>query len=263
MNQRIITADQRLAPQDRPRLGFLYPRGGSSAEYYHFAEALNDNIRCYLIGGMHSYGGARTHYEEPLLRMGDVENLAYPARSMRALDVHAAMWCSTSASFAGGMAWSQDQARRLGEIIGAPASNTSLAYVDAIRHLGIDRVSVLASYPREATELFRQFLAEAGIEVADFMHLDADAGEDAYNFSLEFLMERASALDVSRAGALLVPDTAMAAFPLMRALETEMGTTVLTANQVTIWRALQLAGVQVRDENFGRLFAAPGHQAGA
>lgn len=254
MTNAAITPGMRLPPDARPRLGFLYPRGGSAFEYYRFAEDMGDNVRCYLIGGMHAYGGAKTHYEEPLLRMGDVENLAYPARSMRPLAVHAVLWCSTSASFVGGMEWSVDQARRLGDIVDAPGSNTSLAFVDAIKHLSIDRVAVLASYPKEATNLFRRFLGEAEIEVSDFIHLDADAGEDAYNFPLDFLIDRASTLDLSRAQALLVPDTAMAALPLMRHLEQTIGLPVLTANQVTIWKALQLAGVRVEVEGYGRLF---------
>jgi maleate cis-trans isomerase len=255
---RTVRPGMTLPPDARPRLGFLYPRGGSAHEYYRFAEDLDGMVRCYLIGGMHAYGGAKTHYAEPLFRMGDVENLAYPARSMRPLDVHSVIWCSTSASFVGGMDWSRDQARRLGEIVGAPASNTSLAFAGALGHLRVDRVAVLASYPEEATDLFRRFLGEAGIEVSDFIHLDADAGEDAYNFPLDFLIERAMTLDVSRAGALLVPDTAMAAFPLMRALEDRMGLPVLTANGVSIWKALALAGVTADLPGYGRLFEGGG-----
>ncbi len=254
----IITADSNVPPQDRPRLGFLYPRGGSTFEYYRFSEALSDNVRCYMIGGMHAYGGAKTHYEEPLYKMGAVENLAYPARSMGPLVVHAGMWCSTSASFVGGLDWSRAQAADLAEIVGAPCSNTSLAFVDALHHLNVDSVAVLASYPDEATRFFRAFLAEADITVSDFLHLDADAGEDAYNFPLEFLIERAETLDVNRAGALLVPDTAMAAFELMRVLEDRLGIPVLTANQVTIWRALKLSGARVKTDDFGMLFKKNG-----
>lgn len=258
MTPPVIERGMRVPPEARPRLGFLYPRGGSAFEYYRFAESLDDNVRCYLIGGMHAYGGAKTHYEEPLYRMGDVENLAYPARSMIPLDVHAALWCSTSASFVGGLAWSRDQAQRLGRIVGAPASNTSLAFVDAIRALGATRVGVLASYPKQATLLFERFLGEAGIAVADFIHLDADAGEDAWNFPIDFLVERARTLDLRRADALLVPDTAMAALPLVRVLEPEFGIPVLTANQVTIWKALQMAGARVRTNDHGTLFARAG-----
>jgi maleate cis-trans isomerase len=250
----VITPDLTIAAPERPRLGILYPRGGSSAEYYQFAEHFNDNVRCYLIGGMHAYGGNKTHYPDPLRAMGDVENLRYPARSMRPLKVHAAMWASTSASFIGGMKWSRDQAAGVAEIVGAPASNTALAFVDALLALSIDRVAILASYPQEVTEAFRAFLGEGGIKVGSYLHLDADAGEDAYDMTEEFLVQKAMTLDLATASALLVPDTAMAALGLMRRLETRLGIPVLTANQVTIWQALRLAGARVYTNDYGRLF---------
>jgi maleate cis-trans isomerase len=250
----IITPDLTIAASERPRIGILYPRGGSAAEYYQFAEHFNDNIRCYLIGGMHAYGGNKTHYPDPLRAMGDVENLRYPARSMRPLKVHAAMWASTSASFIGGMQWSRDQAAGVAKIVGASASNTALAFVDALSALAIDRVAILASYPQQVTEAFRAFLGEAGIKVGSYLHLDADAGEDAYDMAEDFLFQKAMTLDLTTAHALLVPDTAMAAFGLMRRLETRLGIPVLTANQVTIWQALRLAGARVYTSEYGRLF---------
>jgi maleate cis-trans isomerase len=250
----VITPDLSIAAAERPRIGILYPRGGSSAEYYHFAEHFNDNIRCYLIGGMHAYGGNKTHYPDPLRAMGDVENLRYPARSMRPLRVHAAMWASTSASFIGGMQWSRDQASGVAEIVGAPASNTALAFVDALLALGVNRAAILASYPQEVTEAFRSFLGEAGIAVGSYLHLNADAGEDAYDMAEDFLFQKAMTLDLATADALLVPDTAMAAFGLMRRLEARLGIPVLTANQVTIWQALRIAGARVHTTEYGRLF---------
>lgn len=250
-----IAPGMRLDKDARPRLGFLYPRGGSAFEYYRFAEHFDDNLRCYVIGGMQAHGGEKTHYPGPLHAMGAVENLRYATRSMRPLDVHAAIWCSTSASFIGGLDWARQQAAGLGAILGAPASSTSLAYADAIRAMGIARVAVLASYPQEVTAAFRRFLGECGIEVTDDLHLDADRGEDAYDFPMSFLIEKAGTLDLSRAQALLVPDTAMAAFDLMRHLERSLGIAVLTANQVSIWQCLRLAGARVRTAEFGRLFA--------
>ena len=174
MHTGTITPESRIPAAERPRLGILYPRGGSAFEYYRFAEHFCDNIRCYLIGGMHAFGGDRTHYPDPLRAIGAIENLRYPTRSMRPLAVHSGMWSSTSASFIGGMQWSLDQAAALSDILGAPVSSTSLAFVGALRALGVDRVAVLASYPREVTRAFRRFLGEADIFVSDFVHLDTD-----------------------------------------------------------------------------------------
>lgn len=250
----LITPDSNVPADQRPRLGILYPRGGSGFEYYHFAEHFNDNLRCYLIGGMHAFGGNQTHYREPLMRMGAVENLDYPTRAMRPLDVHAGIWATTSASFIGGRQWSLDQAAAVGDILGAPVSNTALAFVSAINALGVNKVAVLASYPEEVTEAFGSFLGEAEIEVSDFVHLDADSGEDAFELPEEFLIKEALKLDYRDAQALLIPDTAMAAFPLIKPLEQELEIPVLTANQVTLFEVLRLAGARVATTEYGRLF---------
>jgi len=251
----VITPDSALSMGDRPRLGFLYPRGGSAFEYYQFAEYFNHNLLCYLIGGMHAYGGEKTHYPDPLFAMGSIENLSYSTRSMKPLNVHAAIWATTSASFIGGMEWSRQQAEGLSEILGAPVSSTALAYADALRTLSIRRVAVLASYPAEVTEAFRRFLGEAGVIVSDYIHLDTDRGEDAFDLPMDFLIAKAATLDLSDAEALLIPDTAMAAFELMRHLEGDLGLPVLTANQVTIWHAIKLAGARVETNDYGRLFS--------
>ena len=251
----VITPNTAVPMAERPRLGFLYPRGGSAFEYYHFAEYFNHNLLCYLIGGMHAYGGDKTHYPDPLYAIGSIENLSYPTRSMKPLRVHAAIWATTSASFIGGMQWSKDQAAGLAEILGAPVSSTALAYAAAIRALGIRRVAVLASYPAEVTAAFRGFLGEAGIAVGDAIHLDTERGEDAFDLGPDLLIEKALSMDCSGAEALLIPDTAMAAFEVMRRLEAELDLPVLTANQVTIWDAIRLAGARVRTADYGRLFA--------
>jgi maleate cis-trans isomerase len=251
----VITPESVVPAELRPRLGFLYPRGGSGFEYYRFAEHFCDNLRCYLIGGMHAFGGNKTHYREPLMQMGSVENLSYPTRAMRPLDVHAGMWATTSASFIGGMQWSLDQAEAVSDILGAPVSNTALAFVSATRAVGAERVAVLASYPHEVTDAFRSFLGEADIAVTDFVHLDADCGEDAFEMEEQFLIDEALKLDYTGAQALLIPDTAMAAFPLIAPLERELGIPVLTANQVTIFEALRLAGARVATQAYGTLFS--------
>lgn len=54
--------------------------------------------------------------------------------------------------------------------------------------------------------------------------------------------ELAIANDHADADALLIPDTAMHTLAVLPELETALGKPVLTANQVTIWEGLRLAG---------------------
>ena len=57
-------------------------------------------------------------------------------------------------------------------------------------------------------------------------------------------------------GFVLVPDTAWNTIGLLEELDAALGKPVLTANQVTIWQGLALAGLLTPQTGLGRLFAA-------
>ena len=54
-----------------------------------------------------------------------------------------------------------------------------------------------------------------------------------------------------------MPDTALHTAAWLTDFEDAVGKPVLTANQVTFWEALRLAGQQARADRLGRLFARP------
>jgi maleate cis-trans isomerase len=54
----------------------------------------------------------------------------------------------------------------------------------------------------------------------------------------------------------LLPDTALHTIGLLDALEERVGKPVLTANQVSVWQGLRLAGGTVAQDGLGALFRA-------
>ena len=60
--------------------------------------------------------------------------------------------------------------------------------------------------------------------------------------------------DHADAEALLIPDTAMHTLGVIDKIEQRIGKPVLTANQVTVWEGLRLAGLPQRAEQLGALF---------
>ncbi|MGH3553369.1 MAG: maleate cis-trans isomerase, partial [Mycobacterium sp.] len=52
----------------------------------------------------------------------------------------------------------------------------------------------------------------------------------------------------------LIPDTAMHTVAQVDALEQLLGKPVLTANAVTVWEGLRIAGIAQRVPGLGRLF---------
>jgi len=237
------------------KLGFIYPIGGGEYEYYQFAEALGYRVRPYLVFAWHA-GGDENHDPDALKETGAVERLAVSARGLVPLDPDVVLWACTSGSFIAGRAWAEDQVRGVHAVTGKPTSSTSIAFVNAVRHLGAKRVELLASYPERTSKAFASFLGEHGIDVSHLRWMGAPGGRDAFLMPLERFMEAAREVDGPDVDAFLVPDTAIAGFPLIGPLEGELGKPVLTANQVTIWEALRLAGWREKIAGYGKLLAA-------
>ena len=69
------------------------------------------------------------------------------------------------------------------------------------------------------------------------------------------MLEFAAAADHPDAQAVLLPDTALHTIGLLDELDARVGKPVLTANQVSIWQGLRLAGVDARRPGLGAVFA--------
>jgi maleate cis-trans isomerase len=240
---------------DITRLGIIYPTGGGEYEYYKFAEALDYRVRPMVVCAQ-SYGEDFGHDPAALRRTGSLESLERTAKSLLPLDPDSAIWACTSGSFIDGRAFAEAQVEMIARVVGCPASSTSLAFIHALEALGIDRVAVLGSYIEVTTRAFTVFLDEFGIGIERFKALGAPGGQDAFDFSREMMLAGARGVDTSGAGAILIPDTAMATMHLIEPLEKELGKPILTANQVTLWDSLRIAGAGRPMPEYGRLFAA-------
>jgi maleate cis-trans isomerase len=243
-------AETPTAPASPVRLGFLYPAGYGDQEYYLFGEALG--CRVYLLS-TRLYGDEVDHDVDALLKSGDVDHLASAAGKFADLHPASIMWACTSASFVGGVAWAEAQARAIAEVSGRPASGTSLAFLDALDALGAERVAVMATYPEVVARRFEAFLAHRGTRVVRVHTLGILSGWDT-PMSRERMREEVARADHPDAQAILIPDTAMPTQHLIGALEEERGKPVLSANQVTLWKSLRLAGVDAQPTQYGRIF---------
>jgi maleate cis-trans isomerase len=234
------------------RLGFIYPGGGAEHDYYRFAET--HGFQVFLAGSRIPKGD--DHAIEALLETARTEHILEAAKRLVCLRLDALLWACTGGSFILGRAGAGAQARALQQATGLPATSTSLAFVTALERLGARRVAVLATYPEAASRAFGAFLAEHGIAVSSLRWLGAASGFDAANIGAEQLSNNLTDT-LGQAEAVLIPDTALPSLDLVDRLETACGVPLLTANQVTLWAALGLAGKPLVVPGFGRLFATP------
>jgi maleate cis-trans isomerase len=228
-------------------VGFIYPDHAAESDYPLAAKLLDVNLVV-----VHVYG-TDLHAVPELRDLGSPAKLAEGAALLRPHRPAAVMFACTSGGFVFGRHGAADQASELAKAAGVPASSTSFAFVHALAALGCSRVAVAASYPREIAELFVKFLAAHNITVESMGNAGIDTAAEVGRLGPPDVQALALANDHPDADALLIPDTAMHTVAQVDALEELLGKPVLTANVVTVWEGLRLAGIPRRVAGLGVL----------
>ncbi|MBO2453729.1 aspartate/glutamate racemase family protein [Actinomadura barringtoniae] len=233
-------------------VGFLYPGFSAEDDYPTIEQALGDDVRLPVV---HTTMREDAHRVDALLDIGGADVLAEGAATLREAGVQAAVWACTSGSFVFGWDGAAQQVEGVREAAGVPASSTSFAFVNAARHLGLRRVAVAATYPEDVAGRFAAFLAHAGVEVVSLSCEGIITAAEVGTLGRDAVLEFVAANDHPDAEAVLVPDTALHTVAWLDELEARLGKPVLTANQVSVWEGLRLAGAGRPRTGLGTLFA--------
>ena len=236
---------------DRPTIGLLYPGHSAEDDYPALEERLDGAIRLPLI---HTSVGEDAHRVDALLDLGSAPRLAEGAKALEPYAPDAVMWACTSGSFVFGWDGAREQVAGIAAELDVPVSSTSIAFADAVRHLGITKVAVAASYPEDVATHFVDFMRKGGADVLTMRSNDIITAAEVGTLGKDAVISMIHAADVPDAEAVLVPDTAMHSLAWIDELEDAAGKTVLTANQVTVWKGLDLIGDVPQLDGLGTLF---------
>jgi maleate cis-trans isomerase len=232
-------------------VGFLNPGHSAEDDYPLLEDLLGPGVRLPLA---HTDMGEDAHRVDALLEMGAIHRLTRGLAELEQHGVDAVMWACTSASFIYGRRGAGQQAAELAHAAGVPASSTSFAFVHALQALGVRDVSVAATYPEDVAGYFVRFLQESGVRVAQVSGRGIVTAAEVGTLSREQVVDLVKANDHPEAEAVLLPDTALHTAAWLDELEGAVGKPVLTANQVTVWEGLRLAGDTAPRTGLGRLF---------
>ncbi|MDS1113005.1 maleate cis-trans isomerase [Gordonia westfalica] len=194
------------------------------------------------------------HTVDAMAAVGEQDRLADGVRRAKADNPASVMWACTSGSFVYGLDGARRQVADIAALAGRPASSTSLAFVDACHRLGLSRVAIAATYPDPLASRFIGFLADGGIEVISLRANDIETASEAGILDGDGLFDMITAADHPDAQAILIPDTALHTAMWITGLEEKFAKPVLTANQVTAWQGLRLAGISAVIPELGTLF---------
>jgi maleate cis-trans isomerase len=232
-------------------VGLLYPGHSAEDDFPALESRVGGAVRLPVVI---TSVGEDAHQVDALLDLGGAERLADGAAQLAAEKPDAVMWACTSGSFVFGPEGARVQASGVAAVAGVPASSTSIAFVDAARHLGVHHVAVAASYPDDVAQHFVQFLQAGGVEVVAMGSHGIFTAAEVGTLTPEQVVAMVTAADHPDAEAVLVPDTAMHTLAIISELEAAVGKPVLTANQVTVWKGLQLLGPVPDLPGLGALF---------
>ncbi|MET8948019.1 decarboxylase [Streptomyces sp. NPDC004542] len=232
-------------------LGILYPGHFADDDFARIEQLLGSDIRVDLV----RTEAAEDHHRADAPRdTASPERLAAGVEGLRLSGAEAVVWASPGGSFDDDWEGAHEQVRDLARAAGLPASSTSFGFVHAARELGARRVAVAAPGPKEAADLFADFLRAGGVEVAGVRAAGAVTAQQIAGWGEAETLALARAADVAGAEAVVLPDTAWHTAAYVRLLEEALGKPVLTANQVTVWEALRLADRRVNAPELGALF---------
>ena len=114
-------------------VGLLYPGHSAEDDFPALESRVGGTVRLPVVI---TSVGEDAHRVDALLDLGRAERLADGAAQLAAEKPDAVMWACTSGSFVFGPEGAHDQASGVAAVAGVPASSTSIAFVDAARHLG-------------------------------------------------------------------------------------------------------------------------------
>ena len=170
-----------------------------------------------------------------------------------AVDVIA--YACTSGSFLGGPGYDQDLLARIVAASGSPAVGTSPAMIEALRAVGVRRVSVVTPYLDSINQRLTAFLEGHGFEVVSMagqqivpnLEIGAQAPETILAFAKEHLDPSADGYFLSC--------TNWRAMEVAEQLELDSGKPVITSNQATVWAAFRALGLTEPVLGNGRLLS--------
>jgi maleate isomerase len=144
---------------------------------------------------------------------------------------------------------------RIREASGIDCFTTADAIVDALRHLGAKRVSLLTPYIAEVHDREIAFLEANGFTVDGSAHLGIDTNKEMATLAPEAILAWAGGKISRSADACLISCTAIKSAPAIAALERASDVPVLTSNQCMAWHLLRSRGIDAAAGDYGRLFS--------
>ena len=169
-------------------------------------------------------------------------------------DVDVIAWNGTSGSWLGA-AHDEALVREITEATGIPATTSTLAYLEAFKTFGTERIGMFTPYTGDVNQAVIESYGREGIKTVDHRHLDLSNNESFARVTDAEMLPGSLELAASNPDALIYLCTNLYGANITAEVEETTGVPVLDSVAVTLWHCLKLAGAPLLAPKWGRLLA--------
>ena len=182
-----------------------------------------------------------------------VRDLETQSRNLATADVDVIVLGAAAPSFLKGLGYDREMAQKITAASGKPATTTSTAVIEALRHLGASKVVLGAAYDDKVNAIAKSFLEANGFNVLSAQGLGLVDNLVVGRLDETSAYEFARKIDRPDAEAIVLACTNWKTLDMIERLERELGKPVISTTQVSIWAALRAVGRIEGVPGYGRL----------
>lgn len=187
-------------------------------------------------------------------RQFDPSLMREAARLLATADVDVIAWNGTSGSWLG-PGHDRDLIQEITAATGIPATTSTLAYLEAFRTFGTERIGLFTPYTEDVNRQVIAAYEREGIRTVDHRALGLSDNESFARVTDDEMRPGSLELAAAAPDALVYLCTNLYGANITAGIEQSTGVAVLDSVAVTLWHALKLAGAPLLDPRWGRLLA--------
>lgn len=236
----------------RARLGVLVPSGIIAIEP-EFRLMTPEGVSCHYHRFNFTGGNGNEEVMERLRKAADY--IADASELITHARPAVVVMTGTGVSFIGGYGYDQMLIKKMKERNGnLPTTTTSTSVIEALKKLGIKKVSMAMPYIEAVSRTAVKFVEDNGIKVLNAKWLNK-AGFDIAEVSKETLYNLAREVDEPESEALFISCVGLHTIEIIERLENDLQKPVITSNQATMWNVLRLANINDKIQGYGQLLS--------
>ena len=174
------------------------------------------------------------------------------AKLLATADVDVIAWNGTSGSWLGA-AHDHELAAEISGATGIPATTSTLAYLEAFRIFGTERIGLFTPYTEDVNRQVIASYEREGIKTVDHRALGLSDNESFARVTDDEMRPGSLELAAASPDALVYLCTNLYGANITAEIEESTGVPVLDSVAVTLWHALKLAGAPLLEPRWGRL----------